>query len=122
MSETALTARIAASVGALDRAHWDALAGSDNPFVSHDFLTSMEDSGSVGPGTGWQSAPIVIEDSAGRLRAALPSYLKGHSQGEYVFDHSWADAFERGRGRLLPQAADRSTVYSGDRPAVAAGR
>lgn len=98
-----LTARLFPSVGAIDRAAWDALAGADNPFVSYDFLTTMEDSGSVGPGTGWSSAPLVIEDGAGRLRAALPAYLKSHSQGEYVFDHAWADAWQRAGGRYYPK-------------------
>ena len=70
MSDGGLAARIAGSVGALDRASWNALAG-DNPFVSHEFLTALEDSGSVGEGTGWQPAPVVIEDAAsGALEAS----------------------------------------------------
>ena len=86
------TARMAPSVGAFDADAWDALLpAGDNPFVRHAFLTALEDSGSVGEGSGWLPAPLVIERD-GRLLAALPSYLKGHSQGEYVFDHSWADA------------------------------
>ena len=97
-----LVAKIGGSVGAFPQAEWDALAGG-NPFVSHAFLTALEDSGSVGPGTGWQSAPIVIEDHGGHLRAALPAYLKGHSQGEYVFDHAWADAYERAGGQYYPK-------------------
>ncbi len=102
MSETQLTIRVADSVGELPRANWDALAGADNPFVSHDFLTALEDSGSVGPGTGWQSAPLVLE-SGGVLLAAMPSYVKGHSQGEFVFDHAWADAYERAGGSYYPK-------------------
>ena len=92
------TARICDSVSALDAAQWDALAGTDNPFVSHAFLTALEDSGSVGRGTGWSPAPIVIEAADGALLAAMPSYLKSHSQGEYVFDHGWADAWHRAAG------------------------
>jgi uncharacterized protein len=103
MAEADLTARIAASVGSLPAADWDALAGPDNPFVSHAFLTALEDSGSVGPGTGWTPAPLVIEDGAGGLLAALPAYAKGHSQGEYVFDHAWADAWERAGGSYYPK-------------------
>ena len=103
MAEADLTARIAPSVGALPAADWDALAGPDNPFVSHAFLTALEDSGSVGPGTGWTPAPLVIEDGAGGLLAALPAYAKGHSQGEYVFDHAWADAWERAGGSYYPK-------------------
>ncbi|MBU1252924.1 MAG: GNAT family N-acetyltransferase, partial [Alphaproteobacteria bacterium] len=96
-------AKVGGSVGAFPAAQWDALNPAGNPFVSHAFLTALEDSGSVGEGTGWQPAPIVIEDGQGSLCAALPSYLKGHSQGEYVFDHSWADAFERAGGRYYPK-------------------
>lgn len=103
MSDNPLTVRIASSVGAFDAAAWNALGGNDNPFVSHEFLTAMEDSGSVGPGTGWEPAPIVITDEAGTLLAAMPSYAKGHSQGEYVFDHSWADAWHRAGGRYYPK-------------------
>ncbi|HZF45729.1 MAG TPA: GNAT family N-acetyltransferase [Sphingomonadaceae bacterium] len=101
--EPTLIARIASSVGSLPAQEWDALAGTDNPFVSHAFLTALEDSGSVGPGTGWSPLPLVIEDEEGRLAAALPAYLKSHSQGEYVFDHSWADAWERAGGSYYPK-------------------
>ena len=98
-----LAARVSGSVGAFERAEWNALAGADNPFVSHEFLTALEDSGSVGPGTGWQPAPLVISTQDGPLLAAMPAYLKGHSQGEYVFDHSWADAYERAGGSYYPK-------------------
>ena len=97
------TAKIRPSVGSIEQSQWDALAGSDNPFTSHAFLTALEDSGSVGPGTGWQSAPLVIESEDGQLLAALPGYLKGHSQGEYVFDHGWADAWHRAGGEYYPK-------------------
>lgn len=102
MSEPGLTGRIAAAVGEIPAAEWDRLAGAANPFVSHAFLTALEDSGSVGPGTGWQPAPILLED-AGQLVGALPTYIKGHSQGEYVFDHAWADAWHRAGGRYYPK-------------------
>ena len=92
-----IEARIAPSVGALSAAQWDALTGG-NPFMSHAFLTALEDSGSVGPGTGWSPAPITISDDTGQIIAALPAYLKAHSQGEYVFDHAWADAWHRAGG------------------------
>ena len=101
-SGQAITARIADSVGALPAAEWDALAAG-NPFVSHAFLTALEDSGSVGEGTGWIPAPITIAGADGRLAAALPAYLKQHSQGEYVFDHAWADAWQRAGGRYYPK-------------------
>ncbi len=98
-----LSARLLRSVSEVEPRAWDALNRSDNPFVSHAFLSSCEDSGSVGPGTGWQPAPIVLESESGALLGAMPAYLKGHSQGEYVFDHSWADAYERAGGSYYPK-------------------
>ena len=103
MADGDLIARVAPGVGAIPAAEWDALAGGGNPFVSHAFLTALEDSGSVGPGTGWDPAPIVIEDARGTLLAAMPAWLKSHSQGEYVFDHAWADAWHRAGGRYYPK-------------------
>jgi hypothetical protein len=121
-----IVARVVGGVGAIPADQWDALAG-DNPFVSHAFLTALEDSGSVGPGTGWSPAPVVIEDAEGRLVAALPAYLKSHSQGEYVFDHAWADAWQRAGGSYYPklQIAAPFTPATGPRllladPALAA--
>ena len=73
-----------------------------NPFISHEFLYALEKSGSVGKGTGWMPAHLLVEE-AGRLAAAAPCYLKSHSQGEYVFDHGWADAFERAGGAYYPK-------------------
>ena len=102
MADGDLTARIAACVGELPQPEWDALAGS-NPFMSHAFLIALEDSGSVGPGTGWTPAPIIIEDARGTLLGALPAYAKSHSQGEYVFDHAWADAWHRAGERYYPK-------------------
>ena len=98
-----ITAQIADGVSALDIAQWDALNISANPFVSHAFLSALEESGSVGPGTGWSPAPIILRDEVGDICGALPAYLKSHSQGEYVFDHAWADAYERAGGRYYPK-------------------
>ena len=78
--ESEVLARIAPGVGALDPSQWDGLAGGD-PLLSHAFLSALEDSGSVGPGTGWTPAPILVEDDASHLIAAAPAYLKSHSQG-----------------------------------------
>lgn len=103
MATGEFTAKLMPSVGAIGQARWDRLAGDSNPFISHGFLSAMEDSGSVGPGTGWQAAPLVIEGADGELLAAMPSYLKGHSQGEYVFDHGWADAWHRAGGDYYPK-------------------
>lgn len=111
-----LTVRVASAVGTLDAAAWDAQAGG-NPFMSHAFLSALEDSGSVGEGTGWQPLPLVLEDSDGRLLGALPAYGKSHSQGEYVFDHSWADAWHRAGGDYYPklQIAAPCTPATGPR-------
>ena len=100
--ETELIARLAPGVAAIDPDVWDAIAGGD-PFLSHAFLSALEESGSVGPETGWSPAPILIEDQTGVLAAAAPAYLKSHSQGEYVFDHGWADAYERAGGHYYPK-------------------
>jgi uncharacterized protein len=99
--ESEVLARIGSGVAALDPGAWNALSSGD-PFLSHAFLSSLEDSRSVGPGTGWTPAPILVEDE-GRLVAAVPAYLKSHSQGEYVFDHGWADAWERAGGAYYPK-------------------
>ena len=99
----ARTLSLGSGVAALDAAAWNDLAGDANPFVGHDFLSLLEDSGSVGPGTGWQPAPLLVEDANGALVAAAPAYLKAHSQGEYVFDHAWADAWERAGGSYYPK-------------------
>jgi predicted N-acyltransferase len=82
---------------------WDACAGADNPFVSHAFLAALEDSGSAGARTGWLPQHAALRDAGGRLVAAAPMYAKSHSYGEYVFDHGWADAFERAGGRYYPK-------------------
>lgn len=100
---TELIARVADGVASLPRDQWDACAGDGNPFVSWDFLTALERSGSVGPGTGWQPLPIVIDGPDGAIAACAPAYGKSHSQGEYVFDHGWADAWQRAGGSYYPK-------------------
>jgi predicted N-acyltransferase len=103
MSDGSFTARVLGGVGDVPAAAWDALTGGGNPFVSHAFLTAMEQSGSVGGRSGWTPLPIVIDGPDGNLAAALPAYLKDHSQGEYVFDHAWADAWHRAGGSYYPK-------------------
>jgi len=100
---TGLVARLADGVSAIPAAHWDACAGGDNPFVSHAFLSALEESRSVSPRAGWQSLPIVIDGTDGAPAAIMPAYAKSHSQGEYVFDHGWADAWERAGGQYYPK-------------------
>jgi len=98
-----ISARIHQAVSEIDAAYWDRLAGDDNPFTSHVFLSLLEESGSVGGRSGWSPLPIVVEDEGGVPVAALPAYLKRHSQGEYVFDHSWANAWQRAGGDYYPK-------------------
>jgi uncharacterized protein len=97
------SARLAEGVAALDAQDWDAVAGQGNPFQSHAFLAALENSGSVGQGSGWQPLPITIEGGEGQMIGALPAYGKSHSQGEYVFDHGWADAYARAGGHYYPK-------------------
>nr|WP_312232229.1 GNAT family N-acetyltransferase [Pseudomonas sp.] len=79
----------------LDAATWDGLLSEPQPFLRHAFLSTLEDSGSVGGRSGWQAAHQVLLGDDGQPLAALPAYVKYHSQGEYVFDHGWADACRR---------------------------
>jgi len=100
--ESQFVVRLAPGVAVLDATQWDALAGARDPFIGHAFLTALEASGSVGADTGWSPLPILIEED-GRAVAVAPAYLKTHSQGEYVFDHGWADGFERAGGQYYPK-------------------
>ncbi len=105
---SALSARVLDRIDRVAAAEWDAclLDGNgkvDNPFVSHAFLDALEQSGSVGRKAGWLPQHLVIEHADGTLAAAAPLYVKSHSQGEYVFDHGWADAYERAGGRYYPK-------------------
>jgi len=109
-----LTARTLDAIGDIATEAWDVCAGTDNPFVRHGFLSACEESGSATAQSGWAARHLVIENDAGELLAAAPLYLKGHSQGEYVFDHGWAAAYERRRA-LLSQVAMRRALHPGDR-------
>lgn len=81
----------------------DPAAPAFNPFVTYDFLLSLEDAGCVGGRSGWMPRHLVVRDGAGSAIAVAPAYLKSHSKGEYVFDYGWADAFERAGGRYYPK-------------------
>ena len=98
---------LVASIATLDAAQWDACANPDpakfNPFVSHSFLKALEDSRTVGRQSGWLPRHLVINDEDGNISAAAPAYVKSHSQGEYVFDHGWADAYVQAGGRYYPK-------------------
>ncbi|KAB0268253.1 GNAT family N-acetyltransferase [Microvirga brassicacearum] len=117
-------------LGSVSAASWDACAPSGrgdedphNPFVSYAFLSALEDSGCVGKQTGWAPLHILAEGGDGALLGAAPCYLKSHSMGEYVFDHAWADAYERAGGRYYPklQVAVPFTPATGPRLLVPDG-
>ena len=95
--------RVVEALADVPAAAWDACAGPDNPFLSHAFLDAMEASGSATDRTGWLPQHVLVEDAGGRVLAAAPLYLKSHSQGEYVFDHGWAQAYERAGGSYYPK-------------------
>ena len=114
---TAVTARLLRSAHEIDAADWNACAGPGNPFLQHEFFTALEDSGSAAPVTGWQPVHLALDGDDGRVAALMPAYLKSHSQGEYVFDHGWADAWRRAGGRYYPklQASVPFTPATGNR-------
>ena len=90
-------------VSQADPTAWDDCAGKDNPFVSHAFLSALEDSGSAVEEEGWGPQHLILEDDQENLVGAVPIYVKSHSQGEYVFDHGWAHAFENAGGKYYPK-------------------
>ncbi len=100
------TVSVVGRIREIDATTWDALANPDpaafNPFLAHGFLKALEDSGAVGEGTGWYPRHLVFEDDRG-IAGLMPLYLKTNSQGEYVFDHSWAEAYHRAGGRYYPK-------------------
>lgn len=99
-----LTLQVHDSIAAIGRDAWDACAApSGDPFVSYDFLDACEASGSAVPSQGWAARHLSLHDEDGAVIGVMPLYLKGHSQGEYVFDHSWADAYQRAGGRYYPK-------------------
>ena len=98
------TIQVHAAVADIGREAWEACAApSGDPFVSFDFLDACEASGSAAPREGWAGRHLSLSDGDGRVLGVMPLWLKGHSQGEYVFDHSWADAYERAGGRYYPK-------------------
>ncbi len=113
----AFTIRVIDRIAELPAAEWDACAGADNPFLSHAFLDALEESGSATAENGWLPQHLALAGADGRLLGAAPLYLKGHSYGEYVFDHGWADAYERAGGRYYPklQCAVPFTPVTGPR-------
>lgn len=97
-----LQVKVIKNIAEVDRDTWDTLVGNGSPFIEWDWLACMEESRCVTPKTGWQPQHLTIYDGS-RLVAACPLYLKGHSMGEFVFDHSWADAAHRARIEYYPK-------------------
>ncbi len=100
--------QITPSFKEIDADAWDGLIavgkqGQANPFIKHAYLSALEESGSACVETGWLGQHLLLMDEQDNLIGALPCYLKNHSQGEYVFDHAWADALERSGGRYYPK-------------------
>ncbi len=97
-----VTVRVVGDIRRIPADEWNACAGPNNPFVAHEFLSALEESGSANGETGWAPFHLVVESSEG-VTACAPMYVKGHSQGEYIFDHGWAQAYERAGGRYYPK-------------------
>lgn len=115
-----VTVEVLETIEAIPASDWDHCASSQgrprDPFTTHRFLLALEQSGSVGPGTGWTPRPMVAR-LQGEIIAVAPLYVKSHSQGEYIFDHAWANAYERAGGRYYPklQVAVPFTPVTGPR-------
>lgn len=107
MDDTAFRIKVCQSLSEIDPASWNAVANPPgaryDPFLSWEFLEAMERSGAATPRTGWSPCHLLVEGEAGALRGAMPLYAKTHSQGEFVFDHSWANAYENAGGAYYPK-------------------
>ncbi|APE42153.1 GNAT family N-acetyltransferase [Sulfitobacter alexandrii] len=110
MSKQEIEIRVVPHLSEIGQSEWDACACPEaadgcaphDPFTTYRFLSALEESGSVGPGTGWQPQYLTASVE-GQVIAVAPLYAKSHSQGEYIFDHSWAHAYERAGGRYYPK-------------------
>ena len=116
-SGEAVSVRVVGTASEIALADWNACAGPENPFAQAEFFRALEDSGSAAVRSGWQPVHLVADGADGRPAGIMPFYLKTHSQGEYVFDHAWADALERAGGSYYPklQAAFPFTPATGPR-------
>jgi predicted N-acyltransferase len=99
--------KVSRRIAEIGREAWDACAGNPaydaNPFIRFDFLDALEEANCAIERTGWGPQHLSVADEDGRVAAVMPLYLKSHSQGEYVFDHAWADAYERAGGQYYPK-------------------
>ena len=102
-SDDQITIRTIQRMADVSAADWDACAGADNPFVGHAFLSALEESGSADAEAGWLPQHLIVKDAGGAIVGCAPLYVKSHSYGEYVFDHGWADAWERAGGDYYPK-------------------
>ncbi len=121
-SQSGFKIQISPSLGEVPASEWNGLIAKGtsaliNPFITHAYLSALEDSGSATMETGWLGQHLLLKNENNKLLAALPCYLKNHSRGEYVFDQGWADAFERAGGRYYPklQCAIPFTPVTGPR-------
>ena len=127
MDDTAPRIRMITRLSEVPEADWDRLANPvgepHDPFLSWAFLDALETSGAATPETGWTPCHLLLEHPDGRLLGAMPLYAKTHSQGEFVFDHAWADAYERAGGQYYPKLLNAVpfTPVSGRRRLVAPG-
>ena len=123
-SANSVVARIVQSIGDIPAEHWDACAGTTDPFLSHAFLMALEDSECVHGRTGWGPVHLLLDDpQGGPPMGCVPLYVKSHSRGEFIFDYGWADAYERAGGRYYPKllAAVPFTPATGPRLLVREG-
>lgn len=110
MDQARIEIQVLESLSQIAAGDWDACACPEaadggrplDPFTTHRFLLALEQSGSVGRGTGWQPQYLTAYQD-GQLIACAPLYAKSHSQGEYIFDHNWAHAYEQAGGRYYPK-------------------
>jgi predicted N-acyltransferase len=113
---------LVSTLSAIDADAWDRLSGANDPFVEHSFLSALEASRSVGPGTGWEPRHVIVRDG-GSLVGALPLYEKEHSWGEFIFDFGWARAAQRAGIRYYPKLTSMApfTPATGTRFLIAEG-
>ena len=94
---------VARSITAVPAADWNGLAGTTQPFLRHEFLAALEETGCVAPATGWTPCHLLLRRADGSLGGAMPLYRKTSSFGEFVFDWAWADAYRRAGLRYFPK-------------------
>ena len=104
MLSDAFTLQVHKTINSFSPDEWNRLARPDNPFIQHDFFCALEDGGAVGGDCGWDSAHIGLSNASGKLVGVIPHYLKHHSYGEYIFDHSWANAYAQAGGAYYPKS------------------